>query len=118
MLKELVFGLVRGDVLVDRALEVEHLSRETHVAACAIGVAGFGAGVWLAGTIAVALTPTSVLAWTGVVAGALLCAGGCGQLYSAGRHLMQLKDALASKAVTREAPDSPGQQLAHQGNDA
>jgi len=100
MFKELIFGLARSNVLVDLALEVqEQLSRETRAAACAIGIAGFGAGVWLASTIAVALTPTSALGWTGVVTGAFACAGGCGRLFVARQRLMELRDVLTAKAA-------------------
>lgn len=91
MFKELVFGLARSNVLADHALDVpEQLSRETRAAACAIGVAGFGAGVWLASTIAVALTSMSVLGWTGVVMGAVACAGGCARLSVAHRQFTEL----------------------------
>lgn len=118
MLKQLLFGIARSNVLVDLALDLQkQLSQETRAAACAIGVGGFGAGVFVTSAVGLVTSPVSALTVCGLVLGGVVAGGGAYRARIARQRLEHLRDLLTAKTARDAAASavSAGADLVAQG---
>ena len=118
MLKQLLFGIARSNVLVDIALDLQkQLSQETRAAAIAIGVGGFGAGVFVASAVGLVASSASILTVGGLLTGGVVAGGGIYRAQIARQRLEHLRDLLTAKTARDAAASavSAGADLVAQG---
>jgi hypothetical protein len=115
MLKDILVGIARQNVVVDVAMEVvETLTYETRMAAIMLPITGVGVGLAAAALLAAVLTGGHPAAWVALAVGALTAVAAGVRLYTAKQRVKALKDLVTAKVVRDAASDAleKGMQLA------
>lgn len=100
MLKTLMTTLVRSNVLVDLAMDVQQqLSHETQAAGVGLAVAGFGTGVLASSAVAVGVVGLNALDGFGMGVGLGLTIAAAARVYVARRRLTRLKNLITAQAA-------------------
>lgn len=118
MLKDIIVGIARQNVIVDVAMEVvETLTYETRMAAIMLPITGVGVGISAAALLAAVLSGGHVAAWVALAVGVLMAATAGARLYTAKQRVKALRDLVTAKAVRDAASDAleKGRQLARAG---
>lgn len=117
MFKRILTGLLRSNIILDYAMDAqEAVLREVRVASIALALASFGAGVFVAALLVLAISISWIslaLAIVGAFAGV---AGGV-QLYISRKKLIRYRDFFTAKGVRDAASSaiSAGSELASRG---
>jgi hypothetical protein len=115
MLKDILVGIARQNVVVDVAMEVvETLTYETRMAAIMLPITGVGVGLTAAALLAAVLTGGHPAAWVALAVGVLTAVAAGMRLFTAKKRVKALKDLVTAKAVRDAASDAleKGKQLA------